>query len=185
MTATVARASDWEPGDPLYPHPSQRECGDGNYLRHLFDVVCDEEVAVAMMITPTVHFEAVCTHCLVGWAASDGPNCWMCDKPAGNYHVALEYEQTLRTRCADTAYLCGGPGDGLRMDADMNMPEDTDHVWVRVTADDRPRQVLDRRREPAAEGLHRYVRTDEWRNRSRAYVFRYEGEVGEDGELRA
>jgi hypothetical protein len=171
--------ADWAPGVPLYPHPTEREYGDGNYLRHLFDLLPDEWNAVHNMLYPVIHAEAVCAHCLVGWPASEGPACWVCGKDAANYQQALEYEEEQRAT-SEWATLRGGPAHGYRYPVNYNDGDDRDHIWVRVTD-----RVTDWGRcvqvtqpvESGAHGieLHRYRRTPEWHNHQRAYTFVYEG----------
>lgn len=167
---------DWEPGDPLYSHPTQRDYGDGNYIRRLFDLLDDEGSAARNLVNVAGNFgEAVCPHCLVGWPATEGPDCWVCGKPAPNYELALDSNTYLRQTQRHVAILRGGPGFMQRFLSCYNTPVDEDHIWVRVTAIGEIYQVTD----PASAAgcvLHRYVRTDEWSHRYRGYVFEYEGE---------
>jgi hypothetical protein len=171
----------WEPGVPLYPRPTERNHGDGCYIRHLFDLVSDEETAEWHMLHSPVVVEVVCTHCLVGWPPDEGPNCWVCDKPADNYDMALEADVAARELYGATAaYLRGGPAVGNVYSVEWNDPPDSDHVYATVTRVGTVFQV-NRLNDPRLTTvLHRWRRTDEWSNRHRAYVFVYEGEVTPD-----
>lgn len=171
-------AQEWEPGDPLYRHPSERDYGDGNYVRHLIDLVSDEASAVHLMLGG-VAYEAVCTHCLVGWPASEGPDCWMCGKPADNYDDAWRREQGMRESNEDVAILMGGPGDGLRHHVEFNDPTDLDHAYVETSERAARTYIIHCWSQPPGEHWvrHRYVRTAEWDNRRSGFRFRYEGEV--------
>lgn len=103
--------AEWVPGDPLYGHPSAREYGEGNYVRNLFDLCSDEEIAENTLLNGD--WQAACPHCLVGWGAIDeGRDCWMCGKAAENYHRALEAEQYRRDSYLNWAYLKNGPLHG-------------------------------------------------------------------------
>lgn len=107
----VVTNPDWAPGDPLYAHPANRDYGEGNYVRNLFDLHRDEETAELTLLHG--NWQAACPYCLVGWGAVDeGPDCWMCGKPAANYAAALEHEHYRREAYLNWAYLKGGPLHG-------------------------------------------------------------------------
>jgi hypothetical protein len=143
--------------------------------------VSDEEAAVFHMLRSPVVVEAVCVHCLVGWPPDEGPNCWVCDKPADNYTKACDADALAKELYKDKGYLRGGPAAGNRYSTEWNDPPDRDHVYALVTRVGTVFQVNrlhDTSRTSSA--LHRWRRTDEWSNRHRAYVFVYEGEVTPD-----
>lgn len=117
MTTTTygmsAPGSDWEPGVPLYPHPHVRGRDDGNYVRELFQLIDEDNIIVRRFcddywLQNTT--EVRCVQCLVAWAPSAGPNCWMCGEPGANYDAARKYLNDEKGR--NTSRLVGGPRDG-------------------------------------------------------------------------
>jgi hypothetical protein len=174
-------ARDWEPGDPLYDHPNERGLGDGTYVRHLFDIVRDEEAAVAAMLDG-VHQVAVCARCLVGWQANDGPDCWVCGKHATNYDEALENEVRRRADCAKVAVLTGHGRERQRVNLSYYhysepgvayMDEVESGAWYVPYNDTWALGVVRR---------HRFVRTDQWDNHRSGYVYQYDGVEEETDE---
>ena len=108
-----APGSDWEPGVPLYPHPHVRDRDDGNYVRELFQLLDEDGLIVRRfrddywLLNTT---EVRCIPCLVAWAPSAGPNCWMCGEPGANYAAASKYLDDEMRR--NGVRLVGGPRDG-------------------------------------------------------------------------
>jgi hypothetical protein len=118
-------APAWEPGEPLYPHPAARPSGDGNYIRELFQEMCDEEVAVRAFLKGSYglgNWTVRCEACLVSWAPDEGPRCWVCGKHAAHFDEALDEAERLRTQ-TDSAVLRGGPRDRDMLVVQPGTPE--------------------------------------------------------------
>lgn len=73
-------AQAWEPGDPLWPRPST--VADG-YIRAMFELVCEEEVAEQSFMYWHINDGYLrCLQCRVSWYDSEGEEpCWVCGKP--------------------------------------------------------------------------------------------------------
>lgn len=185
MSEAERPAPEWEPGDPLHRHPRERDYGEGNYVREMFQVLADEETAEHTLLG--AGWIAACPHCLVGWGAIDGgPDCWVCGKPAPNYTLAYEREQVRRKEYLNWAALRGGPLDGTTYAGDE--PEvvgriDAVTYYLVFYEDDRAGTWTPYRNGPGWGGKVTdtavYRRTKHWLPASSRWVFRYEGKEEE------
>ena len=79
----AGRRGVWEPGVPLYTHPTNAtDPSVTQYTRHIIQLIDEEHWAEASYrqghIREMDHL--VCRRCLVSWHEDQGGQCWSCGK---------------------------------------------------------------------------------------------------------
>lgn len=81
----TTQVTEWEPGDPVYAHPSDRPRDEGTYVRELMQVIDEDEAYVQTFLLGANRHTiglACCHDCLVAWSPDEGRTCWVCEGEA-------------------------------------------------------------------------------------------------------